>query len=153
MLPRSEVFFASAQDVADPVERIVLTAAMPVDVLLYAATDFIDRGGGEFHDMERVQHRSRVFELVINRVLVAVERISGRDLDLCPERIAMVVEPGLVHLARAPRHQIQQSCPDLAGGVTGQIHHAGELFRAAATPRLPAGWTHDATCVRPRPTR
>lgn len=75
MLPRGEVFFASAQDVADRVERIVLTAAMAVDVLLYAATDFIDCGGGELRDMERVQHRSRVFELVINRVLVAMERI------------------------------------------------------------------------------
>ena len=42
-----EVLFAGAQDVADPVQRVVLAAAVAVDVLLDPATDLIDGLRGE----------------------------------------------------------------------------------------------------------
>ena len=50
----------AAQNVADPVERIVLSAAMAVEILLDPATDLVDGLGAELHDMKGVQHRPRV---------------------------------------------------------------------------------------------
>ncbi len=58
-LPVGEALPSGAEDVADPVERISLAAAMAEGVLLDAATDVINRGGAELDDVERVQHRSR----------------------------------------------------------------------------------------------
>ena len=48
MLSVGEVLDAGAQDVADPVERIVFAAAVAVDVLLDPATDLVDGGRAEF---------------------------------------------------------------------------------------------------------
>jgi hypothetical protein len=47
-LPVGEVLDAGAQDVADPVERVGLAAAVAVDVLLDPATDLVDGGRAEF---------------------------------------------------------------------------------------------------------
>ena len=43
--------------------------------------------------MEGVQHAGRVFELVIDRVLAALERVQRRDLDPVAERLAALVQP------------------------------------------------------------
>ena len=80
---------------------------MAVDVLLDAATDLIDGLGGELHDMKRVQHGGRVGELVIDRVLVAAERVEGGDLDAFPERFTALDQPAGVHRAGAARHQVE----------------------------------------------
>ena len=40
-----EPFLAGAKDVPDPVERVILAAAVAVDVLLHAASDVVDDGG------------------------------------------------------------------------------------------------------------
>src|SRR5664280_1017369 len=108
LLPVGEVLDAGAQDVADPVERIILAAAVAVDVLLDPATDLVDGGGAEFDDVERVEDRDRVLELVVDGVLVTVERVQGRNLNVLAERVAAVLEPGLVGLAGAARDQVQQ---------------------------------------------
>ena len=52
-LPVGEALPSGAEDVADPVERISLAAAMAEGVLLDAATDVINRGGAEL-DLDRV---------------------------------------------------------------------------------------------------
>ena len=52
-LPVGEVFLPGAQQVADPVERVVFAASVAVDVLLDPAADLVDRGRPELDDMER----------------------------------------------------------------------------------------------------
>jgi hypothetical protein len=99
VLPLGEVLDAGAQNVADPVERI-LAAAVAVDVLLDPAPDLVDRGRAELDDAERVEHRDRILKLVVD---VAVERVQSGDLDVLAERVAAGLEPGLVHLAGAAR--------------------------------------------------
>ena len=42
-----QVFLASAQDVPNPVQRVVLVAAVAVDVLLDPAADFVHDAGGD----------------------------------------------------------------------------------------------------------
>ena len=58
LLPVGEVLLPGAQDVADPVERIVSAAAVAVDVLLNPAPDLVDRGRAELDDVERVMPTS-----------------------------------------------------------------------------------------------
>jgi len=62
VLSVGEVLDAGAQDVADPVERIVFAAAVAVDVLLDPAPDLVDGGRAELDDVERVEHGDRVLE-------------------------------------------------------------------------------------------
>ena len=72
-----ESFLRSTEGVADPVERVVLATSMPEGLLLDASSDFVDGGGAELDNMERIQHGDGVFELVIDGVLVAVEGIQS----------------------------------------------------------------------------
>jgi hypothetical protein len=53
-----EVLFAGPQDVPDPVQRVVLAAAVAVDLLLDSAPHVVDHGGGEFDDVEGVMPTS-----------------------------------------------------------------------------------------------
>jgi hypothetical protein len=46
-LPVGEAFVAGAQDVADPVQRVVAVAAVPGGVLLDPTPHVVDDGGGE----------------------------------------------------------------------------------------------------------
>jgi hypothetical protein len=82
--------------------------------------------------MERVEHRDSVGQLVIDGVLVAVERVQGGDLDALAECVAAVTKPGLVGLPGAARDQIEESGPDASVLIAGEIDHAGELLRAAS---------------------
>ena len=72
-------------DVADPVERVPGVSAVPEGVLLDTAADLVHGLGGELDDVERVQHRDRLGQLVAQRVGVAAERVQGRDLDPATE--------------------------------------------------------------------
>jgi hypothetical protein len=99
-----EFLGAAVQDVPDPVERVAGAAPVAVDVLLQSAPDLIDRGGPELHDMKRVQDGDGIFKLIVEGVLVAVERIQGRDFDtggvllylqpIANERDAVVLSQG-----------------------------------------------------------
>lgn len=103
----SEVLRARAQDVADPVQPVVPAAAVAGQVLLDPAPDLIDDPGGELDDMERVEHGAGVVELVVDGVLVTVERVQGGDLDPLSDRLAPLAQPGLVRLPRAAGDQVQ----------------------------------------------
>ena len=59
--------------------------------MLDAAADLVDGGGAELDDVERVQHGRGVFELVVDRGLVAGERVKSCDLHVLPERFAALV--------------------------------------------------------------
>jgi len=110
-LPVGEALLAGAEQVPDPVERVGLAAAVAVDVLLEAAAALVDGGGGELDDVERVEDRDRVGELVVDGVLVAVERVQRRFLDTVTEYLAAGVEPVAVGLAGPARDQVQQPGP------------------------------------------
>src|SRR5690625_5788751 len=81
LLARREALPPGAENMTDPVERLALAAAMPESLLLDPAADVIDRCAGELDDMEGVQHAGGVLELVIDRVLVTLERGQRRGLD------------------------------------------------------------------------
>jgi hypothetical protein len=98
-LPVGDVFLTRAQDVADPVERVGLAAAVAVDVLLDPAADLVDGRRAEFDDVEGVEHRDGVGELVVDGVLVAMERVQRGDLNPLAERVAAVTKPRLVGLS------------------------------------------------------
>jgi len=100
--------------------------------LLHPATDLIDHGGAELDHMEGVQHRDRVLELVVDGVLVAVERVQRRFLHTVTELLAALLEPVAVGLAGPARDQIQQPSPWLAIGGGGEVDHPGQLLRAAS---------------------
>jgi len=99
LLPVGEVLDAGAQDVADPVERVVLAAAVAVDGLLDPATDLVECGRAEFDDVEGVEHRYGILELVVDGVLVTMERVQRGDLNPLAERVVAVSKPRLVGLA------------------------------------------------------
>ena len=84
---RSTPIVAAAQQRAQPVQRVAGAAAVAVDLLLDAAADLVQRLAGQGHDVEGVQHGDGVVELVVDRVLVAVERIQRRHLHPSPERV------------------------------------------------------------------
>ena len=72
---------------------------MPVDVLLHAAADLVDRGQPELRDMERVKHANRLGELLIERGGVAAERVQRCGRDLRPPRVVALVQPAGEHHA------------------------------------------------------
>lgn len=125
------MFLACAQQVADPVERVALAAAVPVHLLLHAASHVVDDLGAKLHDVERVEDRAGVFELVIDGVLEAAERVERRDLHPVAERRAAIVQPRPVRLAGPARDEIEQPRPRAAVDVAGEVDHAGELLRPA----------------------
>jgi hypothetical protein len=75
------LLLTGAEDVLDAVERVVAAPAGTGRLLLDAAADVINDARGELRDMERVGHGDGVLELVVDGVLVAVERVEGGDLD------------------------------------------------------------------------
>ena len=88
MLALGEAFLAAAQQVPDPVERVVPAAAVAVDRLLDTAADLVDDLAAELDDVERIEHRGGVLELVVDRVLVTMKWIQGGDLDPLTEGVA-----------------------------------------------------------------
>jgi len=132
-----ELLDAAAQDHPDPVQRVALAAAMAVDLLLDTTTDLIDRGAAELDDVEGIEHCDGVLQLVIDGVLVAMERIEGRDLDPVTKGRVAGLEPLLVGGARAAGHEVEQSGFHLALLVSGEVDHPGELL--GATPALVLG--------------
>ena len=65
---------------------------MAVDLLLDPASDLVDGLGAELDFVEGVRLCSGVLELVIDGVLVAVERVQRRDLDTVAELLATLLE-------------------------------------------------------------
>lgn len=76
-LPVGEFLDPGAEDGADALERVAFAAAVPEGVLLDAAADLVDDLGADLDDVERVEDGGGVLELVVDGVLVAVERGPG----------------------------------------------------------------------------
>ena len=136
----------AAQDVPDPVERVVLAAAVAVDVLLDAAADLVDGLGAELHHMERVEHRDGVVELVVDGVLVAVERVQGGDLDPGAERVAAGLRASRRRPCRTGRGPGRAAVP----GCVRPGHGSDRPSRSTPSGRARSARRRDARCVRPR---
>ena len=81
--------------------------------------------------MEGVEDRDGVLELVIDRVLVALERVQCGDLHAVAEALAALGEPVGVGLARAARDEVEEPGSDASVLVTAQVDHPGQLLRAS----------------------
>lgn len=81
--------------------------------------------------MERVEDRRGVLKLVVDRVLVAMERVQRRHLDATPEGVATFVQPVGVGLPGPARNEVEQPGSSASGLVTREIDHSGQ--------RLPRG--------------
>jgi hypothetical protein len=81
LLAVAEVLLTRAEDVPEAVEQVFAAPAVIGRLVLDAAADVINDRSGELHDMSRVEHGDGVLELVVDGVLVAVERVEGGDLD------------------------------------------------------------------------
>jgi len=106
-LPVGEPFLPGTQDRADPVERVTPAAAVPGGGLVDPAADLIDRVRAEPDDVEGVHDRGGVGEVVIDGVLVAVERVQGRDLDGGAELLPALGQPVPVDLPGPAGHQVR----------------------------------------------
>src|SRR5690606_12905969 len=105
--------------------------------LLDTAADLIDYGRAELDDMERVQDRDRVRELVADGVGVAAERVQCGMLDGGGEPFRLSLEPGGVGRARATWDDVEQARAYTSGLVTGQVDHRGHRPVSAVMTRLP----------------
>lgn len=79
LLPIGEAFPSGPQKVADTVERVAFAPPMPKSLLLDTTADVIDSAGGELDDVKGVEDAGGVVELVVDRVLVSLERVQRRD--------------------------------------------------------------------------
>lgn len=115
---------------------------MAEGLLLDPAADVIDRCAGELDDVEGVQHAGGVLELVVDRILVALERVQCRDLDSLAELLVAFVEPAPVGLPGSAGDEVEE--PDTGVGPASQIDHPGELFRSASArvPVVPDVFVH-----------
>lgn len=59
-LPVGQVLFSGSQDGADPVQRVPLAAAVPVDLLLNPAAHVVDGLGAELDHMEGNSTRTKL---------------------------------------------------------------------------------------------
>jgi len=139
----AQVLRAGAQDVADTVEGVVLVSEVAQGVLLNAATDLVQHLPGELDDVERVQDRGGLAQLVAQRVRVAAERIQGGDLHAVAKAPRALLEPGREHRARAAWDQVQQSGVHGPVGVAGQVDHPVSIVGPLAAA-LCGVWCH--TC-------
>lgn len=129
-----EVLRAGPQDGLDAEQGLALAAPVPAGGVLDSASDLVHDGGAELDHMKRVQDGGRVFELLVDRGLVAPERVQGRDTHAGPERVATLAEPVGVGLLRSSRHEVQQTGVDSSSAIAGQVDHPGQLLRALRAP-------------------
>jgi len=78
--------------------------------------------------MKGVEHRDGVLELVVDGVLVAVERVQGRDADSFAEGLVAGLEPLGIGRTRASGNQVEQPRLGLALRVASQLDHPGQLL-------------------------
>lgn len=74
----------------------------------------LDCRRAELDYMEPVEHRDGVLLLVVDGVLVAVERAQSGDRDAFVECVAAVAKPRCVGLTGAARDQVQKPSPDVS---------------------------------------
>lgn len=99
-----EAFAAHQEQLADPVERVALPAAVADGGLLDALAALGDGLAGETHDVEPVDHDRHLGEQVVveDRGAVSLVRIDGHDLDPFDPVGGLFIEPALEIAALRP---------------------------------------------------
>ena len=118
-----EVLDTMTEQAADPVERVVLVAAVAEGVLLDAAPDLVDHLGSQPDHMEGIQHRDRVRQLITDRVRIATERIQCGFFDGGGESVGLVLQPGLVGGPGPADDRVEKPGVEASVLVTRQIDH------------------------------
>ena len=103
-----EVLGAAAQHPADPVERIVAAAAMPVGVLLDAAAYVVDGGEPQPYDVEGIQDPHGVRQAGRQGGAVAAERIQGGHVDAGSPFGGLVNQPVGQHFPASPGDDVDE---------------------------------------------
>ena len=148
-LALGEVFLTGAQDVTDRVKRVAFTAPASEGVVLDPAADLVDGGGSELDNMERVEDGAGVVEVVIDGVLVSVERVQGGDLHARAEILAAVFEPVAVGFTRSSGNEVKQPGPGTTLGIWGSGQPSRSALSGPARQLQQLGSRHDAKCARP----
>jgi len=115
----SESLGAGTKQVADPVEWVTAAAAVAEGLLLDTAADLVEGSAAQLHDMKGIKDRDSVVELVVDGVLVTVERVQGGDLDAVAEGGVARLEPFGVGGTRAARDEVEEPGPHASVLVTG----------------------------------
>ena len=96
-----EAFAAGEEQLADPIQRVVLAAAVAERLVLDAAADLVDAPVGDPHDMERVGDTGGVIEMRGQPGAERLGQIGGHHLDAGqPQRVGV----------GAPSAQVSGSC-------------------------------------------
>ena len=85
-----------AEQAADLVERVVFVPSVAEGVLLDAAADLVDDLCPEANDVEGVEGRDRVGQLVTDSVRIATEPIQRGLFDGGGESVGLVLQPRVV---------------------------------------------------------
>ncbi|MDQ3273569.1 MAG: hypothetical protein M3Q39_00700 [Actinomycetota bacterium] len=126
---QGQVLRPAQQHPADPVQRVVLAAAVPEGVLLDPAADVVDRALGQPDGVEGVQHHGRRRQPGPQRPLVAAERVQRGDLHPGAPVRAAFVQPVGDHRPGAAGYHVEQ--PGRAAAGRPQVHHPGQVLGAA----------------------
>lgn len=122
----AEVFVAGQQGAPAVVEPVALDTAPAGGVALQAAAHLGDAGGGQLHDVERVDDLDRVGHDGFDGLLPAGERVHGDHPDASCELAAARLHPFAKHLGGTARHHVQQSCRP-AVATRGQVDDHGHV--------------------------
>lgn len=107
---------------------------MTQGVLLNAAADVVDDRRAQAHDMERVQNRDAVGQLVPDGVGVAPERVQRGVVDAGDELLGLLLQPAGVGGPGPARHDVQEPGVQVSVVVPGQVHHRGHRPVLGADP-------------------
>ena len=121
MLGVGEAFVTDEESAADPIQRVVASAAMAERFLLHAATGVVD---GLVREADRVEviNDDRRVESIGESCRVAAERVDDRHVDRVDPFGRSVVEPVANDLART-------SLGDVEELVTVQVDESGDHDR------------------------
>ena len=108
LLAFGQMLHTVAEEAADLVERVVLVPSVAEGVLLDAAADLVDDLGSEANDVEGVEDRDRVGQLVTDSVRIATERIQRGLFDGSGESVGLVLQPRLVGGSGAADDRVEE---------------------------------------------
>jgi len=130
-----EEVVAGVQSPTRHVERIPGTAPMAERGLLHALPGALQRVTGQPDDVERVQHRHRVGDLLGRGGLEAGESVHRDDVDPVPPPLRTAPQPLLERVLRPALDHVQQ--PRRAGPVAGRSEVDDHRHIPVATPGVP----------------
>jgi hypothetical protein len=134
-----QMLYIVAEQAADLVERVVFVPSVAEGVLLDAAADLVEDLCPEANDVEGVEDRDRVGQLVTDSVRIATEWIQRGLFDSGAESVGLVVQPRLVGGSGAADNRVEKPGVEASVLVTGQIDNDRHRPIGADPRRSPDG--------------